>query len=252
MARTPAWSACCWCLGRAGRRPAALRIAVPGRRNGRADHAPPGRQPRHRHAHPGRTAVLSGRDDRRRGCARGQRTDPEAPAGSGARCALHATSTRSSADPTARAGHSAARSCGRGLLRAPGSARHGARRGGAALRGRPDHRRARQGRRAARARPARAGLLVRPPGPGRGMTPSVPGRRAANGKTNGRVSTELAVRESAAGSFPACPRPSRWGRRCRDLPGGRLRDALRQRLRRSARAGHVGARQRRRVRRPAR
>ena len=48
---------------------------------------------------------------------------------------------------------------GRGLLRPPGSPRHRARRGGEAVRGRPDERPARQGSRADRARQARARVL---------------------------------------------------------------------------------------------
>ena len=111
-------------------------------------------------------AVVPGRDDHG-AAARAAADGSDAPPGTRSRRST-ATSTRHRRARRQGLAVRAAGSRGRGLLRPPGPPRHRARRGGEALRGRPDDRPARQGGRADRARQARARLLVRAPGQGRG------------------------------------------------------------------------------------
>ena len=87
----------------------------------------------------------------------------------------------------------------RDLLGAPGHPRDGARRGRPAVRRRPGHRAARAADAAPRARDARARVQLRAPGPGRGRL----------------------MRERR----PGLARRTRWGRRCRPVPGRRPRPA---------------------------
>ena len=116
----------------------------------------------------------------------------------------------------------------RGVRRAAAAARHRARRGGPALRGRPAHRPARRARAAHRPRRARAGLLVRPPGPGVGGSPDV------RGMVEGLTSPVPVARPAA-----------------RRAPGRRVPAAVHRRVRRRPRAGLPHARRAGLLRRPA-